>query len=208
MHESGIVGSYIVNWHYLTRLYRIRKGLRKEISELARIQIKFRSDMKNMIIKAWSFVDGGKQRVCNPHRQQNQVNWLFSCSLYLLKDIAMYQKFYVVLKKPAKKPTVTHRSWTKGWRRIHEIKQNRFFYGMFYKWLSAIFYPDTSKFGFWVDGWVLVIKSKHFEDFPKISYFPKMLSLKSFGNLWRNSDIYFLVIIILFLLTCGDEKLC
>ena len=22
--------------------------------------------------------------------------------------------------------------WTKGWRKIHKIKQNRFFYGMFY----------------------------------------------------------------------------
>ena len=23
-------------------------------------------------------------------------------------------------------------SWKKGWRQIHKIKQNRFFYGMFY----------------------------------------------------------------------------
>ena len=23
--------------------------------------------------------------------------------------------------------------WTKGWRQIDEIKQNRFFYGMFYR---------------------------------------------------------------------------
>ena len=23
-------------------------------------------------------------------------------------------------------------SWTKGWRQIHKIKQNKFFYGMFY----------------------------------------------------------------------------
>ena len=27
---------------------------------------------------------------------------------------------------------VYQQSWTKGWRRIHKIKQNRFFYGRFY----------------------------------------------------------------------------
>ena len=30
-------------------------------------------------------------------------------------------------------------SWTKGWRQIDKIKQNRFFYGMFYSWFFAIF---------------------------------------------------------------------
>ena len=30
-------------------------------------------------------------------------------------------------------------SWTKGCRQIHEIKQNRFFYGMFYSWLLQFF---------------------------------------------------------------------
>ena len=59
-------------------------------------------------------------------------------------------------------------SWTKGWREIHKIKQNRFFYGMFYSWFFAIFYPKTSKFGFWVDGWVLSIKPKHFRDFLEV----------------------------------------
>ena len=28
--------------------------------------------------------------------------------------------------------TLKVQSWTKGWRQIHKIKQNRFFYGMFY----------------------------------------------------------------------------
>ena len=85
-------------------------------------------------------------------------------------------------------------SWTKSWKQIHEIKQNRVFFGMFYSWFCAIFYQDTSKFGYWVDGWVLAIKSKYFRDFPKIFYFPKVLRLTSFGNLWRNSYIHFLVI--------------
>ena len=33
----------------------------------------------------------------------------------------------------------------------------------------AIFYRKTSKFGFWVDSWVLAIKSKRFGDFLEIS---------------------------------------
>ena len=53
-------------------------------------------------------------------------------------------------------------SWIRGWRQIHEIKWNRF--GMFYSWFFAIFYRMVSKFGYWVDGSVLVIKYKHFRD--------------------------------------------
>ena len=47
-------------------------------------------------------------------------------------------------------------------------KQNRFLYGMFYSWFFAIFFEKTSKFGFWVDGWLLVIKAKHFRVFLEI----------------------------------------
>ena len=46
-------------------------------------------------------------------------------------------------------------SWTKGWRQLHEIKQNRFFYGMVYSWFFANLYWKTSKFSFLVEGWVL-----------------------------------------------------
>ena len=67
------------------------------------------------------------------------------------------------------KNMTTSQSCTKGWRQIHKIKQNRFFYGMFYSWFFAVFYPKTSKFGFSVYGWVLSIKPNHFKDFIKIS---------------------------------------
>ena len=100
------------------------------------------------------------------------------------------------------------RSWTKVWRQTHKVKQKRFLHGMFYSSFFAIFYQKTLKFGFRVDGWVLTIKSKYFRDFPGISYFPKILSLKSFGNSWGNSYIHFLVIIIFFRFICGDGKLC
>ena len=33
----------------------------------------------------------------------------------------------------------------KGWRQIHEIKQNRFFSGMFYSWLFCHFLPKSIK---------------------------------------------------------------
>ena len=66
---------------------------------------------------------------------------------------------------------ISHTSWTKGWRQIYEITQNRFFCGMFYSWFFPIFYQKTSKFGFWVDGWVLVIKYKYFRDFLSLFFF-------------------------------------
>ena len=39
------------------------------------------------------------------------------------------------------------------------------------------FTEKRQKFSFSVDGWVLVIKSKHFRDFLEIFEFPKILSL-------------------------------
>ena len=64
------------------------------------------------------------------------------------------------------------------------------------------FCQRTAKSGFWVDGWVLAVGSNHFWDFLEIFLFPK--SLKPLGN----SYIHFLVIIIYFHFTCGEEKLC
>ena len=40
---------------------------------------------------------------------------------------------------------------------------------MFYSLYFAIFDQKKSKFGFWVDGRVLTIKSKHFRDFLEVS---------------------------------------
>ena len=82
--------------------------------------------------------------------------------------------FYVVI--------LQLQSWTKGCRQIHEIKQNRFLYGMFYGRCFAIFYRKTSKFVLKVAGWVIAIKLKHFNNILEISQFPKILSIKSFGN--------------------------
>ena len=59
-------------------------------------------------------------------------------------------------------------SWTKSWRKIDEVKQNRFLYRMVYSWFFAIFLQKLSKCGFWLDDWVLAIKSKHFRDFLEI----------------------------------------
>ena len=40
------------------------------------------------------------------------------------------------------------------------------------------FLVQMSKFVFWVPGWVLAIKSKHFKYFLKISLYAEILSLK------------------------------
>lgn len=42
--------------------------------------------------------------------------------------------------------------------------------------------------------------------FSKIFLFAKDLRFKSFGNTWDNIHIQFLLIIILFRLTCGEEN--
>ena len=41
--------------------------------------------------------------------------------------------------------------WTKGWRQIHEIKQNSIFYGIFTADVLQFFYQKTSKF---LVGWL------------------------------------------------------
>ena len=46
-----------------------------------------------------------------------------------------------------------------------------------------------------------------FWDFPNLSYFLKILSLKSFSNLWGNSYIPCLLLIITLLFTCGEKKM-
>ena len=72
-------------------------------------------------------------------------------------------------KIPCSSVSFETQSWSKRWRQIHKIKQNRFFYGMFYSRFFAIFYRKTSKFGYRVDGWVLAIIPKHFKGFLEIS---------------------------------------
>ena len=97
-------------------------------------------------------------------------------------------------------------SWTKGWRQIDEIKQNRFFYGMFYSWFF------TKKCQNLALGWTAGYSPSN----PSISgifwKLPNFLGLKSFGNSWGDSWTYFLpyflVIIIEFRFTCGEVKLC
>ena len=46
-----------------------------------------------------------------------------------------------------------------------------------------------------------------FRQFPDISWFPKILSLESFGNSWGNSYIPCLWIIIANSFTCGERKI-
>ena len=83
--------------------------------------------------------------------------WLFFVEC-LKRLISNYYQFFTELQ-----------SQTRGWRQIDEIKRNRFFYGMVYSWFFAIFYQKISKFGFWLEDWVVAIKSKHFRDFLEIS---------------------------------------
>lgn len=53
---------------------------------------------------------------------------------------------------------------------------------IFYKFLA-----ELPKFPFWVADWALRFNYKQFRDSSEISYFPKVLRIKSLGNLWGNS---------------------
>ena len=46
-----------------------------------------------------------------------------------------------------------------------------------------------------------------FRDFGDLSLFPRILSLKSFGNLWGNSHVPCLSLIIILRVTCGEKKI-
>ena len=75
------------------------------------------------------------------------------------------------------------KSWTRGWRQIHKIKQNMFFYGMFYNYFFAIFYQITLNLAF---GWTVVYSPSN----PSISG----ISLK-FPNFLRSSVFFFFFLV-------------
>ena len=77
------------------------------------------------------------------------------------------------------------------------------FSGLFYSWFSCCW-----NFPFWWPADHFPIISLHFRDFLEISYFPKVLSLRSFGNSWHNSYIPFFVIIIFLPCFSGEQKFC
>ena len=63
------------------------------------------------------------------------------------------------------------------------------------------------KFNFWKGYWELGYASTKIWDFRKISLFPKILSLKSFGNSWGNWYTKFAILGITFHFTCGESDL-
>ena len=69
--------------------------------------------------------------------------------------------------------------------------------------LLRAFWLLLPKFNFWKGDWALGYVSTQIWDFPNISLFPKILSLKSFGNLWGNSYTMFAILDRTFHFTCG-----
>ena len=67
----------------------------------------------------------------------------------------------------------------------------------------AYFFLILPKFRFWSGGWALGYVSTRIWDFPNISLFPMILSLKSFGNSWGNSYTNFAILDTTFRFTCG-----
>ena len=70
------------------------------------------------------------------------------------------------------------------------------------------FYNIDKKKLFWKEDWVLGYNSMKFKDFLDFSYFPKIVSRKSFGNLWGTSYVPCLLVIITLLFTCVEKNIC
>ena len=85
--------------------------------------------------------------------------------------------------------------------RNSEIRESFDFY------LSAFFLLESTKFLFWEEDSALGYNSMKFWDFPNLSKFPKILSLKSFGNSWGNLYEPFLLLTIALRFTCGERKI-
>ena len=68
---------------------------------------------------------------------KTNILWNFCSELWRVKKTATAFS--------AEKKLRNLQSWTKGCRQIDEIKQNRFFYGMFHSWFFAIFLPKKSQ---------------------------------------------------------------
>ena len=60
-------------------------------------------------------------------------------------------------------------SWTKVADKLMKLSKIGFSMQCFTADFLQFFTKKISKFGFWLDGWVLAIKSKNFEDFLEIS---------------------------------------
>ena len=65
------------------------------------------------------------------------------------------------------------------------------------------FLPILTKLSFWGEYWALNYDFTRFLYFLDISYIPKILNLKSFGNLYTSC----LLLIIILLFTCGERKI-
>ena len=63
------------------------------------------------------------------------------------------------------------------------------------------------KFSFWEEDWALGYNSMKTWHLLNSFYFPKILSLKLFGNWWGNSYISCLLLIIMIRFTCGERKI-
>ena len=69
--------------------------------------------------------------------------------------------------------------------------------------LLHVFWQLLPKFNLWKEDWALGYVSTQIWDFPNIFLFPKILSLKLFGNSWGNSYTKFAILDITFCFTCG-----
>ena len=131
------------------------------------------------------------------------LQW-FMTFLTPVKEVQLLSKFDVILTflRPMFHLHRNLQSWAKYLQQNREIQ---------YNWtgrkslilLLRVFWLLLPKFNFWKGVWALGYVSTQIWDFPNISLFPKILSLKSFGNSWGNSYTKFAILDITFHFACG-----
>ena len=86
--------------------------------------------------------------------------------------------------------------WTKS-RNLEKLDRSR-----------KVFRLLLPSFNFWKGGCLLSYVSTKVWDFLNISFFPKILSLTLFDNLWGSSYYKFPILHITFCFICGESDLC
>ena len=81
-----------------------------------------------------------------------------------------------------------------------------FYFSAVFCWYQQSFYFEKWP-GHWEEDWALDYNSMNFWDFPDLSEFPKILSLKSWGKSWGNSSIPYLLLKIALCFNCGETKI-
>ena len=103
----------------------------------------------NTSLESWFIIDLYKEvpPLFSSFLKINET-WFFLSS-FNFRCKGKSRQFFFILYQPNQSFRYYLQSWTKNWRQIHEIRKNRFFYGLIYRWFLWLF---TKKVKIWLLG--------------------------------------------------------